>query len=97
MAPRETLDTAVTPGSSLRVSPLPLGTARPLRKTRTPMRFASAHCTTSGLIPPRHRLKPLQTSDSLKPEVVQCAEANRIGVLVLDRKSTRLNSSHDQI
>src|SRR5438445_5109174 len=67
MAPRETLATAVTPGSSLRVSPLPPGTARPLRKTRTPMRFATAHCTTSVLIPPHRRLKPLQTSGSLKP------------------------------
>ena len=66
MVPREMLVIAVLPGSSLRVSRLRPGTAKHLRKTRTPTRFASPHCTTSDLIPPRRRLIALRTSGSLR-------------------------------
>jgi hypothetical protein len=56
----------VIPGPSLRVLRRLPGTARRLYKTRTLMRFVSAHCTTSALIPPHRRPKPLQTLGSLR-------------------------------
>jgi hypothetical protein len=68
MAPRITLDIAVSPGTSLRISfRIPrFGTARLLRTTKTPTRFVSALCIISGSIPARHRSRALQTSGSLK-------------------------------
>jgi hypothetical protein len=57
---------AVLLGPSLKRSRLRLGTAKRLRKIRTPMRFAGARCTISGLILVHRRWTALRTSASSK-------------------------------
>ena len=71
MGPRATLAIAALPGLSLRmglrlIRTLPCGTAKLLRKTKTPTRFGGAHCIISGSIRPQHRRQARQTSLSLR-------------------------------
>ena len=54
--------TAANSGVSLRPAILSLGTAKPLRRIRTPTRFAGAHCIISGSTPINRRRLPMRQS-----------------------------------
>jgi len=56
--------TAANSGVSLRPAILSLGTAKPLRRTRMPTRFAGAHCIISDSTPINLRKVPTQRSVS---------------------------------
>jgi hypothetical protein len=68
MAPRETPDIAAHRGMLIpAIQRLLLGARRLLLSIRTPMRFASAHCITSGSMPTKGLILRMQQSASSKP------------------------------
>ena len=58
--------TAANRGLSLRPAILSLGTAKPLRRIRTPTRFAGAHCIISGSTPINRRRLPMRQLATLR-------------------------------